>query len=77
MYENFSLEEVEDIKSFISDKISIGYLFYSIYGERLDGAVMKCKTFTISGSQTWDSLIDSLLNGGWTLLKVTMTRGEL
>jgi hypothetical protein len=77
MYEDFMLENVEDIKEFISSKIAVGYFFNSIYGECLDGLVIKCQTFTIDEFQTWSKLIDTLLKENWSLLKVTMTRGEL
>jgi len=72
MYENFMLENVNDIKKFISDKIIDGYLFSSIYGEYFEGSVVKCQTFTVDNFQSWEDLIDSL--DGWNLLMVTMIK---
>jgi hypothetical protein len=73
-YTSFTIDTGVDVKQFVADKLSIGYNFYSLYGEKVENDVIKCKTFTLPQGEALNNFIDRLLTDSWAIKTVMFSR---
>jgi len=74
MIYRFDIPEGVQAKTFILDKISDEYTFYSLYAERVNGGIIECNTFTLPTGISLGDFIDYLENESWVIYIVSLEK---
>ena len=73
-YKNFDVPEEMMASDYLDILYEDGWIFVSLYCEKVVGSITKCKTVTVSEGQTVYQLIESIEDDGWTIIRFTMEK---